>query len=163
MEFAPSFSFPARAAVAVALLGATVALALAPAALAQHDHDRGAHHGAGHPHPGDHGYGNHRWHGNGAVIYGPGWRGGHWAHGHHGGRLGWWWVVGPSWYYYPAPVYPYPPELLVPLPAPVQYWYYCEALRGYYPNVSACPTLWKAIPATPGAFGPAPFPIPQVP
>lgn len=164
MKLAPSPHCSARAAAAVGLLCAAVALA--PAALAQHGHERGgAHHGAGHPHPGYHGYGNHHWHGNAGVFYGPGWRGGHWAHGHHGGRLGWWWVVGPSWYFYPAPVYPYPAEVLVPgtLPMPVQYWYYCEPLRSYYPHVSACPTLWKAIPATPGAFGPAPFPIPQVP
>lgn len=147
----PSLSFAARAAAAVALVCA--AGMWAPAALAQHGHDRG-----------HHGHGDHHWRGGGAVLYGPGWRGGHWAHGHHGGRLGWWWVVGPSWYYYPAPVYPYPPApVVVPgtLPAPVQYWYYCAPLRGYYPNVSACPSLWQAVPAIPGALAPAP--IPQVP
>lgn len=36
------------------------------------------------------------------------WRGGHWIHAHRGERLGWWWVVGDSWYMYPGPVYPYP-------------------------------------------------------
>src|SRR5690242_8322655 len=36
------------------------------------------------------------------------WRAGHWIHGEHLGRLGWWWVVDGSWLYYPAPVYPYP-------------------------------------------------------
>lgn len=152
----PSLSFRARAAAAVALLCA--AGMLAPAALAQHGHERGD--GRAH-----HGHGDHHWRGGGgAVLYGPGWRGGHWAHGHHAGRLGWWWVVGPSWYYYPAPIYPYPAASLIApgvLPAPVQYWYYCEPLRGYYPNVSACPGLWQAVPATPGAIAPAP--IPQVP
>src|SRR5690242_5334364 len=24
------------------------------------------------------------------------WHGGHWFHGRHGGRLGWWWLVGPN-------------------------------------------------------------------
>ena len=32
-----------------------------------------------------------------------GWGGGHWLHDRHDGRLGWWWVVGPSWYFYPRP------------------------------------------------------------
>ena len=159
MKFAPSLTFPLRAAAAIALLFA--ACTFAPAARAQHGHDRGHGHDHGHAHRGQ----GHHWHGNAPHFYGPGWRGGHWAHGDHGDRLGWWWVVGPSWYYYPAPVYPYPapPQVLVPgpLPASAQYWYYCEPLRGYYPNVSACPTLWKAVPSTPGAIEPAP--IPQVP
>ena len=149
--------FLPHSATAIALLLA--AGTLAPAALAQHHHNRG--HGHGHTYRG---HGHNHWHGNAPYYYGPGWRGGHWAHGHHGGQLGWWWVVGPSRYYYPAPVYPYPlpPQVLVPgPPAPVQYWYYCEPLRGYYPNVSACPTLWQAIPSTPGAI--APDPLPQVP
>jgi len=29
------------------------------------------------------------------------WRGGYWHHGEHGGRFGWWWVVGDGWYFYP--------------------------------------------------------------
>src|ERR1700691_1206786 len=44
----------------------------------------------------------------GRFYYGPGWNHGYWFHGAYGGRAGWWWVVGPTWYYYPAPVYPYP-------------------------------------------------------
>jgi hypothetical protein len=36
------------------------------------------------------------------------WTGGHWRHTRWHGRLGWWWNVGPSWYFYDAPVYPYP-------------------------------------------------------
>ncbi|HUL66625.1 MAG TPA: hypothetical protein VLW55_18655 [Burkholderiaceae bacterium] len=89
------------------------------------------------------------------------WRGGHWVHGPHMGRLGWWWVVGSVWYFYPAPVYPYPnpyeppPVVLVtppkegPPPPPTQYWYYCEATKGYYPYVPTCPSGWKQVPATP--------------
>ena len=91
------------------------------------------------------------------------WRGGHWTRARHEGRLGWWWVVGASWYFYPAPVYPYPnpweppPVVLVtppvgtPPPAPpTQYWYYCETARGYYPYVSTCASGWKPVPSTPG-------------
>jgi hypothetical protein len=31
------------------------------------------------------------------------WGRGRWIHDRHSGRLGWWWVVGPSWYYYTQP------------------------------------------------------------
>jgi hypothetical protein len=42
------------------------------------------------------------------------WRGGRWYHGPHGARDGWWWVIGGSWYFYPAPVYPYPDPNALP-------------------------------------------------
>ena len=45
------------------------------------------------------------------------WHSGYWYHGPHGGRPGWWWVVGGTWYFYPAPVYPYPDPYAVPPPA----------------------------------------------
>src|SRR5438552_10634455 len=71
------------------------------------------------------------------------WRGGRWQHGIHGGRRGWWWVVGGVWYFYPAPVYPYPdpyqPPVVVAPPPPnlaaPAYWYYCADPAGYYPYV----------------------------
>jgi hypothetical protein len=93
------------------------------------------------------------------------WRGGNWHHGRHDGQLGWWWVVAGAWYFYPQPVYPYPdpyqPPVVVvqsssppapsaaPQPSTAQYWYYCEAAKGYYPYVPSCPGGWKAVPATP--------------
>ena len=97
------------------------------------------------------------------------WRGGHWMHGNHGDRLGWWWVVGGLWYFYPGPIYPYPdpyrppvmeespPVVVAPQPAEPpaaqpqapQYWYYCEPAKAYYPYAQTCPTPWKAVPATP--------------
>ena len=92
------------------------------------------------------------------------WRSGHWNHGRHDGRLGWWWVVGSSWYFYPSPVYPNPnpwepppaiavspPEGTPPTAPPTQYWYYCDAARAYYPYVATCPGGWKPVPATPGS------------
>jgi hypothetical protein len=93
----------------------------------------------------------------------PVWRGGDWHHGRHDGRLGWWWVAGGAWYFYPQPVYPYPdpyvPSVVVvqpnpqsdtpAVPPPAQSWYYCEASKGYYPYVSTCPAGWKTVPATP--------------
>ena len=82
------------------------------------------------------------------------WRGGHWAHTRHGGRLGWWWVVGGVWYFYPAPIYPYPdpyvpPVVVTPEPpaaqAPPQYWYYCPSRKSYYPYVTSCPEGWMQV------------------
>ena len=92
------------------------------------------------------------------------WRGGYWVHGDHDGRWGWWWVVTGLWYFYPRPIYPYPdpyipyepaqPVLPVPsTPPTVQYWYYCEGAKAYYPYVESCPGGWKRVPATPSAPG----------
>jgi hypothetical protein len=97
------------------------------------------------------------------------WRTGRWMHGRHDGHLGWWWVVAGIWYFYPAPVYPYPnpyippvvieqqppvviqpaPSATVPPPQSSQYWFYCEPAQAYYPYVSSCPSGWKKVPATP--------------
>ncbi len=79
------------------------------------------------------------------------WRAGHWHRGKHAGRIGWWWIAGGVWYYYPAPVYPYPNPYQPPLvPAPVagQFWYYCGNPPGYYPTVPACRAGWLRVPAT---------------
>lgn len=81
------------------------------------------------------------------------WQTGRWRHGHHDGRMGWWWVIGGVWYFYPAPVYPYPdpfaPPLAGPAPADADYWYYCPAYQQYYPYVATCPGGWQAVPAQP--------------
>lgn len=87
----------------------------------------------------------------------PRWRDGHWYHGDYRGRFGWWWIAADTWYYYPAPVYPYPdpyapPVIAIePAPAPPResVWYYCESSRNYYPYVSACPEGWRTVPAQP--------------
>lgn len=82
------------------------------------------------------------------------WRGGRWVHTRHGGRFGWWWVVGGGWYFYPAPIYPYPnpyvpPVVVTPAPPPPQaapqYWYFCNSARGYYPYVTSCPEGWMQV------------------
>ena len=62
----------------------------------------------------------HRWDGDIHHFQGHDferWRGGAWFHGPHGGRDGWWWVVGPDFYFYPAPVYPYPDPYTPPVVA----------------------------------------------
>lgn len=141
-------------------------------ALAQERHERGGHPGpAGHgPQPGQ------REGGRFAAQHprGQGWRGdirrfpghdlqrwhsGRWYHGAHDGRRGWWWIVGPSWYFYAAPVYPYPDpylpapmlEMAPPPPpgAPPQYWFYCADPPGYYPYVTWCRSNWRPVPARP--------------
>jgi len=111
--------------------------------------------------PADHGRGHGPgWHGDIRRFHEHDlerWRGGHWYHGRHASRLGWWWLVGPAWYFYPAPVAPYPDPYLPPLDAlpPAgefvlpQYWYYCANPPGYYPYVAQCRGGWKKVPATP--------------
>lgn len=76
------------------------------------------------------------------------WRGGHWFHGYHEGRLGWWWMVGGAWYFYPAPIYPYPNPYVPPYAAPgAPAWYYCPPAQSYYPYVPTCPVPWQVVPA----------------
>lgn len=76
------------------------------------------------------------------------WHGGHWYHGPHGGRRGWWWIAGGTWYFYPAPIYPYPDPYLPPVyhaPLAAGYWYYCDNPPGYYPYVAECRLPWHAV------------------
>jgi hypothetical protein len=76
------------------------------------------------------------------------WRGGHWVHSRHNGRNGWWWTVGPDWYYYPRAVYPYPDPFTPPFASPgVPSWYYCPPAQNYYPDVATCPVPWQPVPA----------------
>jgi hypothetical protein len=83
----------------------------------------------------------------GDQPFNPGrWRGGHWWHGSHGARPGWWWVVGPNWYWYPTPIYPYP-DFYIPAGMSGDFWYWCDAYQQYYPYVGACPSGWRAVPA----------------
>ena len=107
------------------------------------------------------------------------WHSGSWVNSFHGGRSGWWWVVGPEWYYYPAPVYPYPDPFVPSTIAvqqpqePGQYWY-CGNPSGYYPYIPACYVPWRAVsiqaqpvvvqvppPAQPVYIQPQPRPQPQ--
>lgn len=145
---------------AATLLGAALPLT----AVAQH-HDRGWH-------------GDIRYFDSRDMNH---WRSGYWHHGSHGGRIGWWWVIGGAWYFYPQPIYPYPdpyrppvvvveqapPPVVVQVPAPAvvpaqpaapavptpQFWYYCDAAKAYYPYVATCPSGWQTVPATPAAGG----------
>jgi len=80
-------------------------------------------------HPGEHWGGSgpehwgRPWSWHGADV--DRWHGGRWFHGEHLRRLGWWWLVGDSWYFYAAPVYPYPDPYAPPtVAAPATgYWY----------------------------------------
>ncbi len=79
------------------------------------------------------------------------WRSGHWNHGHHDGRLGWWWVVGGLRYFYPQRILPYPEpypaSVIVAESPPANYWYYCPSPAGYYPYVPSCAYPWEPVPA----------------
>ncbi|MEI6558367.1 MAG: hypothetical protein WCO00_08145 [Rhodospirillaceae bacterium] len=79
------------------------------------------------------------------------WQSGRWFQGHHEGRIGWWWIVGDGWYFYPQPVNPYPDPYLPPMGAapmpPGAVYYYCPSPSGYYPYLPACPMGWQVIPA----------------
>jgi hypothetical protein len=138
---------------------------LSPPAHAQGDFRGGGFHG------GDfHGGGFHGdFHGRDFGRFGPDelrfWRGGLWRHEWHDGRLGWWWIVGDGWYFYPEPIYPYPtyvaPALVVqpapPLPTglpPAQFWYFCDSPRGYYPYVASCAVPWHEVPVNPAQPAP---------
>lgn len=132
---------------AAALIGLAAATALLPGTALADRHWRG--HDIQHFHDRDFGR----------------WQSGYWHHGPHLGRLGWWWVAGGLWYFYPQPVYPYPdpyvpPVVVVPRQAPVpvepavvapapQYWYYCDESKAYYPYVATCRGGWRQVPATP--------------
>ncbi len=96
------------------------------------------------------------WHGDIRQFHDrdfPRWRSGRWYHGGHDGRLGWWWIVGPLWYFYPGPIYPYPnpyvPPVIMQAPPAARYWYYCASSGQYYPYVAVCPEGWRMVPADP--------------
>lgn len=92
-----------------------------------------------------------------AVLLGlsaPAWAHDHWHHHHHWG-VGVY--LGPPvvWPVYPPPVYYTPPVIIREVP-PVYiergstgYWYYCDNPSGYYPYVTECLGLWRAVPPVP--------------
>ncbi len=139
--------------IAAALLGAAV--------LCQpHIAHAAPHGGGGGFHGGFHGGG---FHGAGlGALHGGGFHGhtaglhngfggdqGHWYHGSHNGRYGWWWGDGLGWSNYPYAVgwdnYDYDNYSQ---PYANQTWYYCSDPAGYYPYVTQCNTSWQAVPAS---------------
>jgi hypothetical protein len=127
------------------LIAASLTAGLAGAASGQPRHDEGRH---DRDRGGWHDRDIHRFHDRDFDV----WRTGRWYQGRHGGRLGWWWVLGNAWYYYPQPVYPYPdpytPPVAVPPPPgpPRQVFYYCPRPHGYFPYIPACTVPWRAVP-----------------
>ena len=93
---------------------------------------------AGLPHP-------HQWTGNLRNFGGSTWGKGHWYHGLHNGALAWWWVAGPEWYYFDAPIYP-APDFDVPPGMVDGWWYWCAPAQEYYPYVTYCPAPWVRVP-----------------
>jgi hypothetical protein len=87
----------------------------------------------------------------GAVVNAPA---GYWYQGYNGTTYGWWWVVGTTWYLYPAPTYPAPDPSQPPLTVanatppgyqPGPYWYWCGQPAGYFPYVSQCQVPWQPV------------------
>jgi hypothetical protein len=84
------------------------------------------------------------WRGNVRSFDSVRWQGGQWLHVSHVGRLGWWWVVGPDWYFYDAPVYPYP-DIYTPPGEGFGWWYWCDSSQEYYPYVTYCSVPWQRV------------------
>jgi hypothetical protein len=84
------------------------------------------------------------------------WQRGYWHHEWHNGIYGWWWAVGPFWYFYAAPIYPYPgyvsdyvwQQPVTPV-YPPDYWYFCSSSGAYYPDVPICDVPWTPVAPTP--------------
>lgn len=78
------------------------------------------------------------------------WQHGRWFRGRHDGRLGWWWIVGDTWYFYPRPIYPFPDPYVPPVvagPPATNAWYFCPPSQAYYPYAASCPVPWQVVPA----------------
>jgi hypothetical protein len=74
-----------------------------------------------------------------AVCYGVGWRGPGYYPAIFGLRPACWDTLPYGGPVYPAPAYAAPP---------VAAWY-CDNPKGYFPNVAACGSGWRAVPVTP--------------
>jgi hypothetical protein len=82
------------------------------------------------------------------------WQHGGWRHAWHNGHYGWWWFAGGDWFFYPAPIYPYPEyvgsadyyDYYDENGAQPYYWYYCENPPGYFPYVQQCYGPWEPVP-----------------
>jgi hypothetical protein len=118
--------------------------------------ERGGHGGGPAAHGGSQGHGGgparggFQGHGGGFRGHDGGFQGhpgGFHGHGHfHGGFIGvspFIWAPG---YVYAPPVYVDPGPVYVD-PGSNGYWYYCQSLGGYYPNVPSCPEPWVTVPA----------------
>jgi len=85
------------------------------------------------------------------------WQGGRWRYVWHRGHRGWWWIVGDVWFFYPAPIFPYPLyigsldyyDYYDRYGTPDYYWYYCTNPQGYYPYIQECIGTWHAVPPAP--------------
>jgi hypothetical protein len=139
------------------ILGLAAFLSATPSHVQAQQHSHGSE---------EHGQASHGrdYHGRDFHQFGPEerahWQGGRWIHDWHDGRFAWWWMLDGFWYFYPAPIYPYPtyvpPAIVVqqapPVPRglpPTQFWYYCDNPGGYYPYVASCSGPWRPVPAVP--------------
>ena len=91
------------------------------------------------------------------------WVRGRWHHGCRNRICGWWWFTGDYWYWYAAPMYPYPDyispeeaepsdeetptEATPPQDLSGDTFYYCADPSGYYPQIPICNVPWEAVSA----------------
>lgn len=85
-----------------------------------------------------------QWRGNVQSFDSRRWQSGGWRHESHNGRFGWWWVIGPNWYFSNRPVYPYP-DIYTPPAEMFGWWYWCSPYQEYYPYVTTCPVPWQRV------------------
>lgn len=88
---------------------------------------------------------SHNWRGDYHPYDRDHWRSGHWWRGRRWNHWGWWWIIGPDWYFYSVPVYPYP-DIYTPPGEEAGWWYWCDYYQQYYPYVTYCPTGWVRVP-----------------
>lgn len=78
------------------------------------------------------------------------WTHGSWFHRWYNGRWGWWWFAGGAWFWYDAPIYPYPTIVSDDYYETPDYgpptWWYCYNPPGYYPYVPGCYGQWQPVP-----------------
>jgi hypothetical protein len=148
-----------RLALAAILLAGSSLLATVPTVASPPPGHWGGPHGGPGGHPSFH-FSHHDF-GHFTPFEHQAWVGGSWNHAWHNGRFGWWWFAGGAWYFYDAPIYPYPSYVSDYYVdegenGPGQNWYYCNNPPGYYPYVRSCAMPWQAVPATPPPPAPGP-------
>ncbi len=81
---------------------------------------------------------------SGSVVLRGGERAGHWSHGWHNGRYGWWWGYDPYLWSSDGLYDDYSGDGQA---YASQSWYYCSDPAGYYPYIAQCNTSWQTVPA----------------
>jgi hypothetical protein len=79
-----------------------------------------------------------------SIVMRGGERAGHWSHGWHNGRYGWWRGYDPYLWSSDGVYDDYSGDGQADAS---QSWYYCSDPAGYYPYIAQCNTSWQTVPA----------------